>query len=452
MRNWQLGVALLALLVSGCQLVSSRGVSSTFTPDVATGPGAATAAEASTTGPDGSGMATASPQPPLSPTPFPPAPSETALPSATLASPTATPISNATAFPDPANYTWTPIVGGLNLPVAMTNAGDGSGRLFVLERAGLVRVVREGQLDPTPFLDIRDRVGSSESEQGLLGIVFHPDFPENGYFYVNYTDYQGNTVIARFQASPDLNQASPASELRLLQVGQPFPNHNGGGLAFGPDGMLYVALGDGGAAGDPLGNAQSLDTFLGKLLRLDVSSGEPYEIPGDNPFVNGGGLLEIWAYGLRNPWRIAFDRLIGDLFIGDVGQGTYEEIDFQPAGTPGGRNYGWDYMEGFHSFAGSPPAAATLTEPVAEYSHNLGCSVTGGEVYRGPGLPDWQGIYFYGDYCSGRVWGLLRGSDGVWQNQLLFQIGQRITSFGVDETGELYLVGYNGQIFRLENR
>jgi glucose/arabinose dehydrogenase len=317
--------------------------------------------------------------------------------------------------------------------------------LFIVEQPGRIRILKNGQLLDAPFLDIRDRVGSNGSERGLLGLAFHPKFAENGYFYVNYTDRDGNTHIARFTAKGD--SADPASEKRLLFVQQPFPNHNGGALAFGPDGYLYIGLGDGGSQGDPYGNAQSLNSMLGKILRIDVDHGDPYAIPADNPFVNSGGAYkEIWAYGLRNPWRFSFDRLTKDLWIGDVGQDLWEEIDFVSAGTPGGLNFGWNKMEGRHPYKGSNQPE--FTAPVAEYPHGAECSVTGGYVYRGAALPEWQGVYFYGDYCSGKIWGLPRPALG--QSQLLFQTGFRISTFGVDEAGELYVADYNGTIYRLE--
>lgn len=227
-------------------------------------------------------------------------------------------------------------------------------------------------------------------------------------------------------------------------MNQPFQNHNGGSLDFGPDGYLYAGLGDGGSAGDPQGNGQKLTTLLGKILRLDVDSGEPYAIPADNPFGN-----EIWAYGLRNPWRISFDTVTGDLYIGDVGQGTWEEIDHIPAGSPGGINFGWNYREGTHDYKGSPPAG--LTDPVAEYSHQEGgCSVTGGYFYRGS-MPEWNGIYLYGDYCTGFVWGLIRSGSG-WQAKLLFDTDANITSFGQDEAGEVYILADGGGVYRLAKK
>ncbi len=344
-----------------------------------------------------------------------------------------------TTFPDVNAYSWQLLVSGLERPVDLQT--DGSGRLFIIEKVGRIRIFENGRLLSAPFLDITDRVGSSSNEQGLLGLTFHPNYAQNGRFFVNYTNKKGDTEIARFQSSSERNIADPNSEVKLIGVDQPFPNHNGGGLDFGPDGYLYAGLGDGGAAGDPFGNAQKTDVLLGKILRLDVDSAEPYAVPADNPFAN-----EIWAYGLRNPWRISFDRVTGDFFIGDVGQGEWEEIDYLPAGSPVGANFGWDYREGKHDYDGNAPSG--LTEPVAEYSHSEGgCSTTGGYVYRGS-MPEWNGIYVYGDYCTGFVWGLIK-SDNGWQSQLLFDTDARITSFGQDETGEVYLVSDAGDVYKL---
>ncbi len=390
----------------------------------------------------------------------PPATPATDLPPATLPSPTTIPNTSdpstsmpteapstepppsASTFPDPNAYQWQIIASGLQRPVDLQPKG--SGRLFIIEKTGRIRIIENGQLLSEPFLDITDRVGSRGNEQGLLGLAFHPQYEENGWFYVNYTDTNGDTVLARFQVLSDANRSDPGSELRLLGVDQPYPNHNGGALAFGPDGYLYAGLGDGGAAGDPQGNAQSLDTLLGKILRLDVDSGEPYAIPGDNPFGN-----EIWAYGLRNPWRLSFDTATGDLYIGDVGQGEWEEIDFLAAGSAGGANFGWDHREGAHDYEGGGPAG--MIDPVAEYSHpEGGCSVSGGYVYRGA-MPEWNGIYLYGDYCTGIIWGLFRSVAG-WQEQQLFDVDVTITSFGQDENGEVYLVSDSGSIHRLVPR
>jgi len=353
--------------------------------------------------------------------------------------PTDTP-SGAKTFPDPNAYAWQPLASGLQRPTDLQ--ADGSGRLFILEKVGRIRIIQDGQLLEASFLDITDRVGSSGNEQGLLGMAFHPQYAQNGRFFVNYTDKNGDTSISRFQVSGDPNVTDPASEVKLLGVDQPFANHNGGVLTFGPDGYLYAGLGDGGSQGDPFGNAQNTGVLLGKILRLDVDSAEPYAVPADNPFGN-----EIWYYGLRNPWRISFDSLTSDLYIGDVGGGQWEEIDFLEAGSPGGTNFGWDFREGAHDHEGNVPAG--LIDPVAEYSHSEGgCSVTGGYVYRGS-MPEWNGIYLYGDYCSGLIWGLIRSGDG-WQNQLLFDTDVNITSFGEDESGEIYIVGDSGEIYRLE--
>jgi len=349
---------------------------------------------------------------------------------------------DAQTFPDSNMFTWQLVVSGLERPVDLQ--ADGSGRLFVIEKVGRIRIIQDGKLLSTPFLNITDRVGSSSNEQGLLGLTFHPNYVQNGRFFINYTNKNGDTEIARFQVSGDPNTADPNTELKLLGLNQPFPNHNGGGLDFGPDGYLYAGLGDGGLAGDPFGNAQKANVLLGKILRLDVDSAEPYVVPADNPFQN-----EIWAYGLRNPWRISFDMATGDLFIGDVGQGEWEEVDYLPAGSPGGTNFGWDFREGKHDYEGTVPAG--LTEPVSEYSHSEGgCSVTGGYVYRGS-VPEWNGVYLYGDYCTGKIWGLIKSANG-WQVQLLFETGVRITSFGQDETGEIYLVSDAGDVYKLARK
>ncbi len=349
---------------------------------------------------------------------------------------------NAVSFPNADDFTWQLIASSLVHPVDLQ--ADGSGRLFVVEKIGHIHIIENGQLLEEPFLNIEDRVNESSTEMGLLGLAFHPNYAQNGYFFVNYTGRGGDTFISRFQVSGDPYKANPSSEMNLLRINQPFPNHNGGTLQFGPDGFLYAGLGDGGAGGDPFGNAQSLDTLLGKILRLDVDSAEPYAIPPGNPFGN-----EIWAYGLRNPWRMAFDPLTGDLYIADVGQNVWEEINYLPAGAPGGVNFGWDYREGAHPFEGEAPAG--LTEPVAEYSHSEGgCSVTGGYVYRGA-MPEWNGIYLYGDYCTGYIWGLMQ-VNGVWQSQVLFDTDVNITSFGQDGNGEVYLVAYGGGVYQLARK
>ena len=392
------------------------------------------------------GTSTTTSPPPLG-TPTVASLTETSLPPTTISdTPAASPIASTatpgstTTFPDPNAYTWKQLpISGLVRPVDLQP--DGSGRLFVIEKAGRIRIIENDQLIETPFLDISDRVGSNGNEQGLLGLAFHPQYAQNGRFFVNYTDNNGDTVLARFQVSSDPNIADPNSEVKILGVDQPFANHNGGVLVFGPDGYLYAGLGDGGSQGDPFGNAQNTGVLLGKILRLDVDSAEPYAVPADNPFGN-----EVWAYGLRNPWRFSFDKLTHDLYIGDVGQNTWEEIDFLPAGSPGGTNFGWNFREGAHDYNGGGPAG--MVEPVAEYSHTEGgCSVTGGYVYRGS-MPEWNGIYLYADYCTGLIWGLIHSENG-WQKQQLFDLNVTITSFGQDASGELYLLSDNGGVFRL---
>ena len=345
-------------------------------------------------------------------------------------------------FPNPNNYEWRLIASGLNRPVDVQSALDGSGRLFIIEKYGVIRVYENGQLLEQPFLNIGDRVNDDSNEMGLLGLAFHPDYEQNGFFYVNYTGTGGNTFISRFQASG--NVANAGSESILLKINQPYPNHNGGAVVFGPDGYLYLGLGDGGAGGDPHKNGQDTTSLLGKILRIDVNGGDPYSIPSDNPFGN-----EVWAYGLRNPWRISFDRSTGDLWIGDVGQGDWEEIDYLPAGSPGGANFGWSVMEGNHGYDGQ--ARPGLLLPVAEYNHSSGgCSVTGGVVYRGS-MTEWNGIYFYGDYCSGYVWGLTL-SEGQWLSQILFETNLRITSFGQDESGEIFFASDAGGVYVLTKK
>ncbi len=283
--------------------------------------------------------------------------------------------------------------------------------------------------------------------KGCSGWPFIRNFAGNGQLFVDYTDVNGNTVVSRFLADPTANQVDPSSEKVLLRVDQPYANHNGGQLAFGPDGFLYIGLGDGGSAGDPLGAGQRLDTLLGKILRLDVDEGDPYAIPPDNPLTGQADARpEIWAYGLRNPWRFSFDRATGEMWIGDVGQNQYEEIDLQPAGL-GGLNYGWNEMEGLHEYRSGYREGLTL--PVWEYDHAQGCSVTGGYVYRGQALPALRGVYLFGDYCSGTLWALARTSEGGWNGVALLATGLSISSFGEDEAGEVYVVDLGGSVYRI---
>lgn len=338
-----------------------------------------------------------------------------------------------------------PVARGLRNPVAITNAGDD--RLFVVEQRGTIRVVTGGELVAEPFLDITDRV-TDGGERGLLGLAFPEGHATTGRYYVYYTDRNGNTVVSRFTA--DGNTTDPASEQVVLTQEQPYGNHNGGQLAFGPDGFLYIGLGDGGSGGDPHGNGQDLTTFLGKLLRIDVS-GEMYTVPGSNPFVGmGNARHEIWAYGLRNPWRFSFDALTGDLFIADVGQNAFEEVNLQSAGSAGGENYGWNVMEASACFEPADGCDLSgLTLPIIEYPHggDWGRSISGGYVYRGPSAGSLEGAYVFGDYVSGRIW-TARADDG-WEPELLLESGLRISTFGVGAGGELYVADHGGGVIYL---
>ncbi|MDT7690354.1 MAG: hypothetical protein QOE46_3113 [Acidobacteriota bacterium] len=342
---------------------------------------------------------------------------------------------------------------GFTSPVGFAHAGDGSGRLFVVEQGGKIRIVKSGVLQAGSFLDISGRI-STGSERGLLGLAFPPDYARRGYFYVDYTNTAGNTVISRFQRSAaNADAADASSEQIIITIAQPFDNHNGGQLAFGPrDRMLYVGMGDGGSGGDPGNRAQNPSELLGKVLRLDVETGRPYTytVSPSNPFVGHAGYRpEIWALGLRNPWRFSFDRLTADLLIADVGQSLFEEVNFQPAASAGGQNYGWKIMEGMHCFSNSQCDRTGLTLPVVEYDHSLGCSITGGYVYRGGAFPRMQGLYLYGDFCSGRIWGL-RNVGGTWQTTQLIDTTIQISAFGEDEAGNLYAASYaTGEIYPL---
>ena len=353
--------------------------------------------------------------------------------------------SNTGLFPNPSAYHWTPVISGMASPVDIQFPDDGSGRMFIIEQEGRIRIIENGQMLDPPFLDIISKVNSQGNEQGLLGLAFHPDFKQNPYFYINYTDVNGNTVISRYSVNGDI--ADPASEKVLLHVQQPFANHNGGEMVFGPDGYLYIGLGDGGSQGDPNGNGQNTNVLLGKILRIDVDHGDPYAIPANNPFVSGGGKPEIWEYGLRNPWRFSFDKPSSDLYIADVGQDLWEEVDVVPSNA-GGLNFGWNYYEGMHPYSSQPPVGVNFIFPVTEYSHaEGGCAIIGGYVYRGV-MKEWQSIYFYGDDCSGKIWGLIR-SNGSWQSQLLYETGTSITTFGQDSSGEIFFADRRGTIYRL---
>jgi glucose/arabinose dehydrogenase len=361
------------------------------------------------------------------------------------------------------------ITSGLNLPLAVVNAGDGSNRLFIVERHGKIKILPAGAHSTiaVPFLDIGLRVDSAGREQGLLGLVFHPDYKNNGFFYVHYIRDPGAgsdiSVIARYSVSGgNADIANGNSELKLMEIAQEAANHNGGDLHFGPDGFLYIGLGDGGGSKDFYDNAQNIDTLKGAILRIDVDSapsgdkqacgaGLNYDIPDDNPFIDTGGCDEIWSFGLRNPWRFSFDRDTGDMLIGDVGQLDWEEIDFEPPATPG-INYGWSCREGAHDYVDGHACISAYQDPVLEYSHNPACSVTGGYVYRG-GNTAFNGYYFYGDYCSSQIW-LARDGDTGWTSaEWLFTPGTlgSISSFGEDEDGNLYIADLQeGKVFRIQ--
>lgn len=327
----------------------------------------------------------------------------------------------------------------------VVDAGDGSGRLFILEQPGRIRIVRAGELLPEPFLDIPEKVTSTGLEQGLLGLAFHPSYQRNGLFFIHYTGRNGQTVVARYQVSKaNPNQANPASEEVLLTHRQPFPNHNGGTIVFGPDGYLYIGLGDGGGAGDPFNNGQNLQTLLGKILRIEVGERGPYRIPPGNPFVNQPGMDEIWDYGLRNPWRFSFDRKTGDLWIADAGQERMEEVNFEPAGSPGGRNYGWRVWEGTLGYTREEAPEAVF--PVETYRHNEECVIAGGVVYRGTAIPALEGKYLYADHCSGRIWAYDRAAD---QTQQLADTDFSITAIAEDAAGELYVIDREGAVYRI---
>ena len=380
-------------------------------------------------------------------------------PSGSSEAPVASPSGGASASPAPGepafdpgavSVTLEPFVAGLNAPLAIVNADDGTDRLFVAEQGGAIRVIDGGRLIDRPMLDIGKQI-SSGGERGLLGLAFHPDFPTDPRAFVDYTDDDGNTVVSSFTVDPaDANRLDPASEAVILRVEQPYANHNGGGLVFTPEGFLLISLGDGGSGGDPHGNGQSLATLLGKILRIDVDDptpGHPYAIPGDNPFADGAGGArpEIWLTGLRNPWRLSVDRATGDVWIGDVGQGDWEEIDVQRAGAPGGTNFGWNRMEGRHCFQ---PAQGcedpSLTLPVTDYGHDEGCTVIGGYVDRADATSPLSGGYLFGDYCSGRLWAIDPAVTTPHDPSIVGDGGHSLSAFGEDESGDLYAADIGG--------
>ena len=339
---------------------------------------------------------------------------------------------------------------GLHAPLFVTHAGDGSGQLFVVEQGGIIRVIDRGTLEDRPFLDLRERLWTKGNEQGLLGLAFHPDHRSNGRLFVNYNRREdGATVVAEYTRQAGNKEISAETERVLMVVPQPYLNHNGGMLAFGPDGFLYIGRGDGGSKGDPQNRAQNPQEWLGKILRIDVDRDRPYGIPPGNPYASGGGRPEIFALGIRNPWRFSFDRVTGMLWLADVGQYKWEEIDLVVAGG----NYGWRIMEGTHCYNpedGCNPDG--LTFPIAEYGHEEGrCSITGGYVYRGAAVPALRGLYLFGDYCSGELFSLSAAANrkSSTMPRVLVKTGFRISSFGEDESGEVYLVDHKGGVYRL---
>ncbi len=343
-----------------------------------------------------------------------------------------------------------PVLEGLSRPVGYIDANDGSGRFFIVEQDGRILVSVGGELLDTPFLDITDQV-STGNEQGLLGMALDPGFSENGRVFVSSTDQDGDSQIVRYTVSADdPNQLDADSVVTILSLDQPYPNHNGGHIVFGPDGYLYLGFGDGGSQGDPEGNAQNPGVLFAKILRIDVSGNlEPYGVPSDNPFVDDASFApETFAWGFRNPWRFSFDRETGDLWIGDVGQNNIEEIDLIPAGTSG-QNFGWSVLEGNDCYSDPNCDASAYTAPVDQYTHDYGCSVTGGYVYRGANIADLVGTYLFADYCTGYLWGLVPNGDGTFMATDFIETGMNPSSFAQDAAGELYVVDLSGTISRI---
>lgn len=365
------------------------------------------------------------------------------------------PITLRATAPDPERVTLTTVANGFFRPVVVTAPADGTGRLFIVEQSGRIWILQDGAILPQPFLNLSDRVSQSVttgySELGLLGLAFDPEFAENGIFYVHYNDRSMTSTLAQFNVADDPNVADRSSEQILLTLRQPYANHNGGDIVFGPDGYLYVAFGDGGSQGDPQRTGQNPSDWFGSILRIDPDGEGGYTIPETNPYYTDSSYgQEVWNYGLRNPWKFSFDRATGDMYIADVGQNKWEEVNFQPADDPGGANYGWaDYEASVPYYANTAPG--NMVYPFTEYEHASGrCSITGGYVYRGEAIPDLHGVYFFGDYCTGEIWASWRNLDGEWQTQPFLSIRSQLSAFGEDENGELYAVDYNGTIRRFD--
>ncbi len=360
--------------------------------------------------------------------------------------------SGGTATPALPAVTLERIAEGFTRPVYVTTPPDDASRLFVVEKTGKIRIVRDGQIAAEPFLDVTSLITAQGNEQGLFSIAFHPDYASNGRFFIMYTANSagsGDNTVAEYRVSSNPDRADPASAKVLLAIPDRAQNHNGGQVTFGPDGYLYVGTGDGGGAGDTAGNAQNKDVLLGKVLRLDVDNvpaGQPYGIPASNPFVNESGTKpEIWAYGLRNPWRFSFDRETKDLYIADVGQNQWEELNLQPAASKGGENYGWNTMEARACFPSGDSCDKTgLVQPIAMYTHNQGCSITGGYVYRGDDQPALKGWYLFTDYCSGNLWIRRAGETDNFNSNVAGKTEASISSFGEDANGELYATDDSG--------
>ncbi len=440
MKKYYWFVILLVLMLAACQPTAENDLPTADLPDEELQPTAPVAV-----------VATATAVPTQPPT-FTPSPAPTDAPPTPTPTPSITPTPTVTPIPAaPVTRITLQRVTDYSFikPTYLTHAGDD--RLFVTEQQGVIRIIQDGQVLSEPFLYIVDQVGSTQYEQGLLSVAFHPNYAENGRFFINYTNLSGDTVISAWRVSPDNpNVADYGSEQILLTIRQPYANHNGGQIKFGPDGYLYVGMGDGGSANDPLGAGQDLNTLLGKMLRLDVDfNPDGYAIPPDNPFVNEAARNEIWAYGVRNPWRFTFDRLTGDLFMADVGQNLWEEINWQPASSAGGENYGWNVMEAGHCFTNSGCDQSDLVVPIFEYSHELGCSVTGGYISRGMEDLALYGNYFLADFCQGTIWSLFPNGDGSWQSNVVYQGAGNVSSFGEDVNGGLYVVDQLGSVYRI---
>jgi glucose/arabinose dehydrogenase len=368
------------------------------------------------------------------------------------------------------------IANGFTKPVYVCQPPGDNDRLFVLEQKGIIKIIKNGKTVRKPYADLRNKVHNPITpgdERGLLGLAFHANYQNNGFVYINYSDKNDHTIVSRFRVASDPDRLDTKSEKVLIKLKQPFSNHNGGHMEFGPDGYLYISVGDGGKWGDPYNNAQNLGNLFGKILRIDVDTGDPYAIPDDNPFINNEDAKdEIWLYGLRNVWRFSFDRGKGDVYLGDVGQDLWEEIDFVAAENAGGQNFGWRVMEGNHCYNPKEDCEPTGELPIFEYPNDAnymkiligmdepnvdGCSVTGGYVYRGSAISELQGTYFFADYCSGNIWTFKEknGKATEFQNRTEeISLGgggftNYISSFGEDNNGELYIVDYNGIIFKL---